>query len=58
MIHKIGFLLDMDGVIDRGSKLIPGASDFIRRLRNHGIPFHFLTDKKSFRVGTMIAFLG
>lgn len=58
MIHKIGFLLDMDGVIDRGSKLIPGASDFIRRLRKHGIPFRFLTGKKSSRVGTMTAFQG
>lgn len=34
----------MDGVIYRGSRLIPGASDFITRLRNHGIPFRFLTN--------------
>ncbi|MEK7949787.1 HAD-IIA family hydrolase [Luteolibacter sp. Y139] len=40
----VGFLLDMDGVIYRGSRLIPGASDFINRLRNHGIPFRFLTN--------------
>lgn len=39
-----GFLLDMDGVIYRGSRLIPGASDFINRLRNNGIPFRFLTN--------------
>ncbi len=41
---RIGFLLDMDGVIYRGSRLIPGAGDFIARLRNHGIPFRFLTN--------------
>jgi NagD protein len=40
----VGFLLDMDGVIYRGSRLVPGASDFITRLRNHGIPFRFLTN--------------
>jgi NagD protein len=41
---KVGFLIDMDGVIYRGSKLIPGAAEFISRLRNHGIPFRFLTN--------------
>jgi len=41
---RVGFLLDMDGVIYRGSRLVPGASDFITRLRNHGIPFRFLTN--------------
>jgi len=41
---RVGFLLDMDGVIYRGSRLIPGASEFIGRLRNHGIPFRFLTN--------------
>ena len=40
----IGFLLDMDGVIYRGSDLIPGAADFMDRLRDHGIPFRFLTN--------------
>ena len=34
----------MDGVIYRGSRLIPGASDFISRLRSHSIPFRFLTN--------------
>jgi hypothetical protein len=28
---NIGFLLDMDGVIYRGSELIPGAYDFVNR---------------------------
>ena len=42
MNQNIGFLLDMDGVIYRGATISPGTSDFIGRLRNHGIPFRFL----------------
>ncbi len=39
-----GFLIDMDGVIYRGSQLIPGADLFIQKLRNLQIPFLFLTN--------------
>lgn len=39
-----GFLIDMDGVIYRGSQLIPGADDFIKALQRAGIPFLFLTN--------------
>lgn len=41
---KIGFLLDMDGVIYRGNQLIPGADVFVKRLRSENIPFRFLTN--------------
>ncbi|MFV0337164.1 MAG: HAD-IIA family hydrolase [Chthoniobacterales bacterium] len=41
---KYGFLLDMDGVIYRGSQLIPGAQAFIQRLRQTNTPFLFLTN--------------
>jgi NagD protein len=41
---KRGFLIDMDGVIYRGSQLIPGADRFITRLRAEEIPFLFLTN--------------
>jgi NagD protein len=41
---KRGFLIDMDGVIYRGGELIPGADDFIRRLKHEQIPFLFLTN--------------
>jgi NagD protein len=41
---KHGFLIDMDGVLYRGSHLIPGSSDFIRELRQRDIPFRFLTN--------------
>ncbi len=39
-----GYLIDMDGVIYRGSQLIPGADRFIGRLRAAGVPFLFLTN--------------
>lgn len=43
-MFKFGFLIDMDGVIYRGKQLIPGADEFIRLLRERGIPFSFLTN--------------
>ncbi len=39
-----GYLIDMDGVIYRGSHLIPGAERFIRSLRDSETPFLFLTN--------------
>lgn len=39
-----GFLIDMDGVIYRGSHLIPGADCFVNRLREFDVPFLFLTN--------------
>jgi NagD protein len=39
-----GYLIDMDGVLYRGSELIPGADDFVRQLRERDIPFRFLTN--------------
>ena len=41
---KRGYLIDMDGVMYRGSELIPGALDFIHRLIREAIPFLFLTN--------------
>ena len=41
---KYGFLLDMDGVIYRGTKVIPGADKFVRRLRETDTRFLFLTN--------------
>lgn len=43
-MEKLGFLIDMDGVIYRGNQLIPGADDFIRTLVDRDIPFVFLTN--------------
>jgi NagD protein len=41
---KQGYLIDMDGVIYRGSELIPGADYFVQQLRERNIPFLFLTN--------------
>ncbi len=41
---KHGYLIDMDGVIYRGSELIPGADYFVQQLRERSIPFLFLTN--------------
>ena len=43
-MSKHGFLIDMDGVIYRGSQLIPGADELIKTLRANAIPFMFLTN--------------
>ncbi len=39
-----GFLIDMDGVIYRGSELISGAQAFVNHLRRKDVPFLFLTN--------------
>ena len=39
-----GYLIDMDGVLYRGSEMIRGADRFIRELRQRDIPFRFLTN--------------
>jgi len=42
------YLMDMDGVILRGTKLIPGAAEFVQRLRAQGIPFLILTNNSQY----------
>ena len=44
MKMKHGYLIDMDGVIYRGGKLIPGAADFVNGLVTNEVPFVFLTN--------------
>jgi NagD protein len=39
-----GYLIDMDGVLYRGSEVIAGAERFVADLRRHDIPFRFLTN--------------
>ena len=41
---KHGYLIDMDGVLYRGSEMIAGADAFVRELRRRDIPFRFLTN--------------
>jgi NagD protein len=42
------YLTDMDGVILRGRTLIPGAAEFVQRLRAKGIPFLILTNNSQY----------
>lgn len=42
--HDKAFLIDMDGVINKGDMLIPGAAEFADRLKAGGYPFLFLTN--------------
>ena len=42
--ERRGYLIDMDGVIYRGSQVIPGAQRFIVDLHERDIPFRFLTN--------------
>lgn len=39
-----GYLIDMDGVVYRGSEVIPGAERWISELTRRGTPFLFLTN--------------
>ncbi len=43
-MERVGFLLDMDGVLYRGNEVIPGAEGFLRELRERSIPYLFLTN--------------
>jgi NagD protein len=52
---KFGFLIDMDGVLYRGTDLIPGADRFVRELRDRDIPFRFLTNNSQRTRRDMVA---
>lgn len=45
---KYGYLIDMDGVIYRGSEVIPGAAEFVRFLQEEGVPHLFLTNNSTY----------
>lgn len=38
------YLCDMDGVLVRGSQVVPGANEFIKRLQDRGLKFLVLTN--------------
>ena len=44
ILNKAGFICDMDGVIYRGSRVLPGVSEFINWLKETGKEFLFLTN--------------
>lgn len=41
---KIGFIIDMDGVIYHGNKLLPGVNDFLKYMEDAGKKYLFLTN--------------
>lgn len=41
------FVLDMDGTINLGEKLIPGAKEFIEQMQQKEMPFYFFTNNSS-----------
>ena len=41
------FLLDIDGTVALGSKLLPGAADFLQTVKENGGIFRFLTNNSS-----------
>jgi NagD protein len=43
-----GYLIDMDGVIYRGSEPIPGAAEFLQTLQENGIPYLLLTNNSAY----------
>ncbi len=43
-MEKTSYLIDMDGVLIRGNRVIPGADEFIERLRARKIKFLVLTN--------------
>ena len=42
------YLIDMDGVLVTGTRLIPGADAFIKRLQDAQAPFLLLTNNSSY----------
>lgn len=42
-----GYLIDLDGTIYRGEKLIEGALEFIKQLNKQGIPYLFVTNNST-----------
>ncbi len=50
---KKNVLSDLDGVIYRGKELIPGAKEFVERLRTNGNRFLFLTNNSEQTAGDL-----
>jgi len=47
-LNGIGaFAMDMDGTVYLGGRLLPGADEFVRRLRERGTPYAFMTNNSS-----------
>lgn len=61
MINAKNFVMDMDGVIVRGSQPVPGAAEFIRKLQEKATPFLVLTNNSIYTprdLANRLRFLG
>ncbi len=47
MQNKTGLLIDLDGTLYHGNRVIPGAADWIASLKQVGIPYLFVTNNSS-----------
>lgn len=54
-MSKLGFLIDMDGVIYRGTKPIDGAPEFIQTLQSKNIPYLFLTNNSGYTPNDIVS---
>lgn len=48
MTLQKNYLIDMDGVLKRGSEMIPGADQFIARLNEHGAAYLVMTNNPKY----------
>ncbi|HPB80804.1 MAG TPA: HAD-IIA family hydrolase [Spirochaetota bacterium] len=51
--YQKSFLIDMDGVINKGNTLIPGADEFVSRLERGEYPFLFITNNSYYTPGEL-----
>ncbi|WP_322922096.1 TIGR01457 family HAD-type hydrolase [Paenibacillus campi] len=47
MANGKGLLIDLDGTLYHGNRVIPGAADWIKRLQQAGTPYLFVTNNSS-----------
>ena len=45
--NKTGFIIDMDGVIYHGNRLLPGVNEFLAWLENSGKKFNQHLDRNT-----------
>jgi len=53
-MQRENYLIDMDGVLIHGNKMIPGADEFIQRLKKKGKKFLITTNNPSFTPGDLV----
>ena len=49
-----GYLIDLDGTIFKGTDVIPGAKEFIKKLKTKNIPYVFITNNSALTAESLI----